>query len=604
MRYLPSYYALVLGLATVPLLAQVNPIPFVNAPLVPGAIQPGEKNFTLTVNGTGFVPGATVNWNGTPRTTTYISSSRLMVTITRSQISLPKTALVTVTNPAPMGGTSNPVPFAVTVPTSTISFATPLTMAIPGASVIVVGDFNHDGKPDLAIGAGCVGQTFCSTIPSDRVEGMVSVFLGKGDGTFTAMQPFGVPGVPQKIVVGDFNNDGNQDLAVAQQDICGGCAYITQFHGNGDGTFAAGVEAFASEGDYFDMAAADFNRDGHLDLVALLGTTPLPAGVTLLGNGDGTFASSFFGNSGVNPWPETSLAIADLNRDGILDLAAMNGKIIAQDGFLAFLGSGDGNFSPLSGPLGTVNSDSAPLLAGDFTSDGIVDVLLSNPTAGELLVNRGNGDGTFTQLSGQPLAGTLVNSVTDWNGDGALDVASVDSDGNLNLYLGNEDGTFQPAGTPVAGLVAGEAMAVEDFNQDGRPDIAFYNPASGTVTVLLQTQGYAATVKAPLSPSTSKTYKAFQGSIPVAFSLSQYGDSTCVLPAAKILVTETAGTSPGVVPQKLYVTWPDDGRQFVADTSACQYTYNLATWSLAPGTYQIQISLYGIGVGTANFKLK
>ncbi|MFZ0270475.1 MAG: VCBS repeat-containing protein [Acidobacteriaceae bacterium] len=603
MRYLSAFYALVLALATAPLLAQVNPVPFVNNPLVPGAIQPGEKNFTLTVNGTGFVPGATVNWNGTARPTTYISSSRLMATITRSEISVPKTALVTVTNPAPGGGTSNSVPFAVTVPTSTISFATPLTMAVPGASVIAVGDFNNDGKPDLAIGAGCVGQAFCSSTPSDRVEGMVSVFLGKGDGTFTAMPPFGVTGVPQKIVAGDFTNDGNMDLAVAQFDVCGGCAYITVFHGNGNGTFGAGVRAFTTEGDYFDMATGDFNRDGHLDLAAVFTYEPTTLGVTLPGNGDGTFAAgTFFGNTGDGPWPTASLAVADLNRDGILDAAA---NASSANGFVAYIGKGDGTLSALaSAPLGN-DSTAAPLLLGDFTSDGIVDIVASTQTTPDtLLTLQGNGDGTFTLLNNQPLAGTLVNSVTDWNGDGAPDVASVDSQGNLNLYLGNENGTFQPAGTPAAGLIAGGAMAVADFNQDGRPDIAYYNPTSGTVNVLLQTQGYQATVKPPLSPSTSKTYKAFQGSIPVAFSLSQYGDSACILPPAKILVTETAGSSPGVVPQNLYVTWPDDGAKFVADTSACEYTYNLATWSLGPGTYQIQISLYGIGVGNATFKLK
>ncbi len=84
-----------------------NPVPFINQPLVPDATAPGGAGFTLTVNGSGFVSGATVNWNGTALATTFVSDLQLTATVPASDIAAAGTASVTVTNPAPGGGTSN-----------------------------------------------------------------------------------------------------------------------------------------------------------------------------------------------------------------------------------------------------------------------------------------------------------------------------------------------------------------------------------------------------------------------------------------------------------------------------------------------------------------
>src|SRR5438093_12620277 len=87
--------------------AQSNPVPFVNQPLVPSAVAPGGPDFTLTVNGTGFVSGATVNWNGTPLATTFVSSSQLTATVPAANIAVAGTASITVVNPTPGGGASS-----------------------------------------------------------------------------------------------------------------------------------------------------------------------------------------------------------------------------------------------------------------------------------------------------------------------------------------------------------------------------------------------------------------------------------------------------------------------------------------------------------------
>jgi hypothetical protein len=80
-----------------------NPVPFLTLPLAPASAAPGGAAFTLTVNGSGFVSGATVNWNGSARTTTVVSSSQLTAAITAADIASAGTATITVTNPAPGG---------------------------------------------------------------------------------------------------------------------------------------------------------------------------------------------------------------------------------------------------------------------------------------------------------------------------------------------------------------------------------------------------------------------------------------------------------------------------------------------------------------------
>src|SRR6266478_1079713 len=104
-----------------PLAAHTNPVPFINNPLVPGVVAPGGLGFTLTVNGAGFVSGSIVKWNGSARMTTFVTPTQLHAAILASDIATARTVLVTVSNPAPGGGTSDAVFFGVTTPTSTIA---------------------------------------------------------------------------------------------------------------------------------------------------------------------------------------------------------------------------------------------------------------------------------------------------------------------------------------------------------------------------------------------------------------------------------------------------------------------------------------------------
>src|SRR5262249_50741859 len=130
--------------------AQNNPVPFVNQPLIPDTIRPGGPGFKLTVTGTGFAPGAVVNWNGSPRVTTVVSSSKLVALINATDVPGFETAAVTVANPAPGGGTSNVIYFPITKPAPMVAFARsddPCCADAPGG--LVAGDFREDGNLDL-----------------------------------------------------------------------------------------------------------------------------------------------------------------------------------------------------------------------------------------------------------------------------------------------------------------------------------------------------------------------------------------------------------------------------------------------------------------------
>ncbi|HYA23574.1 MAG TPA: VCBS repeat-containing protein, partial [Terriglobales bacterium] len=150
-----------------------NPVPLINQPLVPDTAKPGGVGFTLTVNGTGFVSGAVVDWNGSPLATTFVSRSQLTASVPASDITTARTASITVVNPSPGGGTSNVAFFSVTVPTSSMGFNTPTKYAAgTGPNSVATADFNGDGKLDLAV--------------SNNGSNNLSVLLGNGNGTFKA----------------------------------------------------------------------------------------------------------------------------------------------------------------------------------------------------------------------------------------------------------------------------------------------------------------------------------------------------------------------------------------------------------------------------------
>jgi hypothetical protein len=441
-----------------------NPVPLINQPLSPDAVAPGGPSLTLTVNGTGFVAGSVVRWNGSARTTTFLSESTLTANITAADVASFNTAAVTVFSPAPGGGTSNVVFFETTRPTSSVAFTTPTPISVAQSpNSVATGDFNADGKLDLAVANGASNN--------------VSILLGKGDGTFQTAVNYNAGSGPQSVAVGDFNADGKLDVAIANN---GGNVSILL--GKGDGTFDSAVN-FDVGSDPNSVVLGDFNADGKLDL-AVANTMSGTVSV-LLGNGDGTFQPALNFAVGINP---VSLAVGDFNGDGKLDLAVAN---FGTNGSV-LLGNGDGTFQPAISFAGGGTS----VVASDFNADGKLDLALSslssgNTGPGTVNILLGKGDGTF-QAPVSYNAGSNTNAAAlalgDFNGDGKLDLAvgsgSTNSNGNISLLLGNGDGTFQSAANYGEG--SNPYLTVGDFNADGRLDLAVVDPSGSTIDILLQ----------------------------------------------------------------------------------------------------------------------
>jgi hypothetical protein len=448
---------LLVSIATGVALAQ-NPIPLINQPLVPTAIKPGSAGFTVTVNGTGFVSGSVVKWNGNVRTTTFVSKSRLTASILSTDIAKANTASITVVNPSPGGGSSNVVFFPIRAAGIWAAFRLASHFATgAGPETLVTGDFNRDHKLDLAV-------------PNPNSNN-VSILLGNGDGTFRSSVEYSVGQGPEAAAVGDFNRDGKLDLVVANN-ISNNVSVLL---GKGDGTFQTAVEHSAGQNPSA-VAVGDFNRDGKLDAVVTdVSSNKL---TVLLGNGAGSFQSAIAYIVGQNP---VSVAVGDFNRDGKLDLVVANNS---SNNVSVLLGNGDGTFRTPVNHGGTPNAASAAV--ADFNGDGKLDLVVSNPPGSNVAVLLGNGDGSFQSPATYSAGYQPILAVGDLNGDGKLDLAIANVGSTVTTLLGNGNGGFQQT---VSYTVPTGAMSIAlgDFNSDGKLDLAVPDGASG-VFILLQTQ--------------------------------------------------------------------------------------------------------------------
>jgi hypothetical protein len=323
----------------------------------------------------------------------------------------------------------------------------PAIAAPANVSDLVIGDFDEDGRPDIAATGSINGGA----------QGAVSIFLNRTSGTVVtflppSVIPFGgqlpAPTVGLGIKTGDLNADGILDLAISELSFQNAWVVIGQgSFGLGDGSFAAPIPYPVTGNFYTDLAIADFNQDGAPDLALLryYGTIQLLAGIL----GPNGLPTGTFANAGVVALGATgscySIESVDVDADGLVDLvtgAYLNIEVAYGGGGFAF------TVTPY--PSGTLPTDIA---VGDFSGDGVVDVAACRE------VNVGSGNGNFSVLVGQAAGGFTgytnlafntghPNCITsgDWNGDTYLDVATGKGAGGVDVRYG---GCVQATGLSI-----------------------------------------------------------------------------------------------------------------------------------------------------------
>ncbi|MFI5141966.1 MAG: T9SS type A sorting domain-containing protein, partial [Bacteroidia bacterium] len=295
------------------------------------------------------------------------------------------------------------------------------------------------------------------------------------------------------VISADFNRDGKIDLATTNEFInAAGTSVINNVSillGTGTGNFTAVPDTFVVGDGASQLISADFNRDGEVDLATVNYSTPGPGSVSvLLGTGTGSFSPAINFLSGFQP---SSIASADFNHDGFADIVTANPS---SEKVWVSLGNGTGNFN--TAHSFTVGGIACSVISADFNNDGKTDLATANGDSNSVSILLGTGTGSFGPAStfsagvtswwrdtaiANANGGTAQLLITeDFNGDGKLDLAVAHNDSNIvSILLGSGTGSFGAvtnfAVNPVGSGSPNQIISA-DFNGDGKVDLAAANP--------------------------------------------------------------------------------------------------------------------------------
>lgn len=308
-----------------------------------------------------------------------------------------------------------------------------------------IADFNNDGHQDIAI-ANFSGNN-------------VAVLLGIGNGNFGPATIFGTGTSPEYIATDDFNGDGNADFIVGNVNS----GNVNVYLGDGSGGFTQAPGSPIATGSFVRfVVTGDFDNNGTADFAT---ANEMSNNVTVFsGNGIGGFSLlATLSTGGGRP---SGLVKGDFNGDTHIDLAAQT----FNNSVIVFNGNSAGVFT--TGPTTAIGGFPNFLVSGDINDDGILDLLTDNDSGNDGNVLTGLGTGSFT-LSGVSFGiRTFGLSAADLDGDGDDDILATPSfSSNVSLRISNGDGTFTNAGN-ITGFDTATGHAIGDFNGDNRLDFA------------------------------------------------------------------------------------------------------------------------------------
>jgi hypothetical protein len=380
----------------------------------------------------------------------------------------------------------------------------------PAATFAAVVNYGAKGIPRAIVVADVNGDGKPDLLMANNSSAPISVLLGTGNGTFGTATTYGssANGFAFDLAVADVNGDGKLDILTANPST----GTVGVLLGSGTGTFGTTTTfSTGAGGNPESLALADVNGDGKLDIL-----TANPGNDTvglLLGSGTGTFgtATTFSTGAGSNP---RKIVVADVNTDGQLDLLTLNGGTYNVG---VLLGTGTGTFGAVATySTGGSQSQLSDIAVADVNGDGKPDLLATNYGTDEAAILLGTGrsvgtfGGGFTTVSTGTDSAPLGVTVADVNGDGKLDLLTANqgplfrgSQGtsSVGVLLGNGNGSFGATTTLAIGNSNFLDIAAADVNSDGKPDLLTANYFNSTVSVLLNTTVYATPALTSLSPA-------------------------------------------------------------------------------------------------------
>ncbi|CAF3575076.1 unnamed protein product [Adineta steineri] len=335
---------------------------------------------------------------------------------------------------------------------------------------VAVDDLNNDTYMDIVVA--------CSGLNT------IDVLLGFGNGSFTIPYKYSTNNnsFPLSLVIGDFDNDNQLDIAVANYQ--GGSVGI--FFGYGNGFFTDQMIFFSVSYNFnpYSIAGGDFNGDNQLDIAVV--NYDYNYVDIILTYRNYTFLSQNSYSTGNQSVP-LSIAVADFNNDKKLDIVVASSGTNNIGIFLAY---GSSTFANQITYSTGDNSQPHAVTIGDFNNDKQVDIVVANSGTNNIGIFLAYGNGTFSsQMTYSTGDGSTPYDVAtgDFNNDGQLDIAVANYNGwNIGIFLGYRNGTFSSQQTYTTGNYSELlSIAVDDFNNDNRLDIAVMNYGGENVGIFL-----------------------------------------------------------------------------------------------------------------------